>query len=171
MMGEKEKEKSKRIAEQIIHENFIADWYPDIWQEMTTRTYVTWQNIPDKLIEKLHDVLCFLDEKGYRFYLPAYMIYTINNFNSSHSNAIDSTIFSLIPSEYNLSRFQSFNQWQSQAICQFLSFIALFYTDGDAIKALEYWGKFCQLQPGEVYYQYYCSDAFYIYLSKEINCY
>ena len=49
-----------------------------------------WRNLPDDLIEKSPDVLCFMDEAGLRFHLPAYMRFALRRCNDSESRSIDS---------------------------------------------------------------------------------
>ncbi|OKH53909.1 hypothetical protein NIES2101_09175 [Calothrix sp. HK-06] len=43
-----------------------------------------WQEIPKELIEELGDSFGFLDSKGFRYYLPAFMIYSLN-YNSGYA--------------------------------------------------------------------------------------
>ena len=43
-----------------------------------------WQNISKELIEELGDSFGFLDPKGFRYYLPAFMIYSLND-NSGYA--------------------------------------------------------------------------------------
>ena len=53
-----------------------------------------WTKIPDKILEKHSETFCFTDWKGFRFYIPAYMRWCLNN--STSSNIIgDMTIYSL----------------------------------------------------------------------------
>ena len=44
-----------------------------------------WQRIPDEVLEKFTVTFPFTDGKGYRFYLPAYMIYTLKTYKTSSS--------------------------------------------------------------------------------------
>ena len=54
-----------------------------------------WQRIPDEDIENHPSVLCFLDDKGLQFHLPAYMRFTLRRYRESESVSTDSTIYRL----------------------------------------------------------------------------
>lgn len=54
-----------------------------------------WQRIPDDDIENHSSVLCFMDEAGLRFHLPAYMRFTLRRYRDSESMSTDSTIYRL----------------------------------------------------------------------------
>ena len=57
-----------------------------------------WQRIPDEDIEN-HSSLCFMDDKGLRFHLPAYMRFTLRRYRESESMSTDSTIYLLRDSD------------------------------------------------------------------------
>ncbi len=54
-----------------------------------------WQRIPDENIENHSSVLCFMDDEGLRFHLPAYMQFTLCRYRESESMSTDSTIYRL----------------------------------------------------------------------------
>lgn len=54
-----------------------------------------WQRIPDEDIEHHPSVLCFMDDEGLRFHLPAYMRFTLRRYRESESLSTDSTIYRL----------------------------------------------------------------------------
>jgi hypothetical protein len=54
-----------------------------------------WQRIPDEDIENHSSVLCFMDDEGLRFHLPAYMRYTLRRYRESESMSTDFTIYRL----------------------------------------------------------------------------
>jgi hypothetical protein len=61
-----------------LHEARVIDDWGVMEQRMAARKIDTdkrWQDVPWEWIEKLHDALAFLDPKGWRYYLPAYMLY------------------------------------------------------------------------------------------------
>ncbi|MDJ0743183.1 MAG: CPCC family cysteine-rich protein [Xenococcaceae cyanobacterium MO_167.B27] len=150
--SQKKQLKEERFKQQIEHNHLFRESL-DITENDLLEN---WQDIPERVIKNLSDVLCFLDEKGYRFYLPAYMIWTINYFGKWDYYSVDSTIFSLCPSEYNLSRRQLLTVKQCQAICQFVRFMAIYDNDFMAgnLETFEYWQQFCQPLGNEVYYRY-----------------
>ena len=54
-----------------------------------------WQRIPDEDIENHSSVLCFMDDEGLRFHLPAYMRFTLRRYHESESMSTDSTLYQL----------------------------------------------------------------------------
>jgi len=54
-----------------------------------------WQRIADDDIENYSSVLCFMDDEGLRFHLPAYMRFTLRRYRESESMSTDSTIYRL----------------------------------------------------------------------------
>ena len=129
-----------------------------------------WRDIPDEDIRHGYSCLSFLDEIGFRYYMPAYMIWTLRNYEDWDSNTPDSTVFSLTLDDlhqyevlrelnrqlgrqklrgyeqmraWTLKRFSIFTLEQSTAIAHFLQFIAKYYEDKNARRALSaYWHKF-----------------------------
>ena len=84
-----------------------------------------WSIIPEETLEKFTVTFSFTDLKGFRFYIPAYMIYTIRNYKSSDSIISDFTIYAIDPSHY-LFESTSFHNWFTQdqvtAMTEFLEF-------------------------------------------------
>lgn len=56
-----------------------------------------WGRIPDSVLESFTVTFCFTDLKGFRFYIPAYMIWTIRNHRISDSIIADYTIYAIDP--------------------------------------------------------------------------
>lgn len=106
-----------------------------------------WQDVPDEKIEKMQ-VFPFLDVKGTRFYIPAYMIWTLKNFERSTSVSVDATLHVFRRPGHESEIFSVlFNEEQSRAILRFLKFVAVHgekYTDAKFLrKAIEkYWVRF-----------------------------
>ncbi len=140
-----------------LHEaRVIDDWGSDCERAAARKidTDTRWQDVPVEWIEQLHDALSFLDPKGWRYYLPAYMLYSLKFYTTS-SNAVDSAVYSCILyegskykdlKEHQISRFRLLTVEQSRAVCQFLRFEAA-YAEGDEQAVQEaldaYWGRFC----------------------------
>ena len=88
-----------------------------------------WQDVPDQDIEDHQSALCFLDPEGFRYYLPAYMRWSLRHFKSSDSLSSDSTIYALGPSgnkgvtDWNRARWGVFTQRQCQVILSYLRFM------------------------------------------------
>jgi hypothetical protein len=89
-----------------------------------------WQDVPGADIEAAYDILSFLDAAGFRYYLPAYMVWSLENFETSESRSVDHTIYSLALHEeprlrqWQLGRFSVFDPRQAKAIARFLAFMA-----------------------------------------------
>ena len=68
---------------------------------------------------------CFTDYKGFRFYIPAYMIWTLQNFRGSDSMILDGTIYGIDPSShvFEIHRFEEvFTDQQLDCMRDFLTF-------------------------------------------------
>ncbi len=59
-----------------------------------------WRSIPDEVIENFIEVFSFTDLPGYQFYLPRYMIWTVENHQSSSNPISDFTIYALDPEKH-----------------------------------------------------------------------
>lgn len=134
----------------MLHEADVQDFGGD-WAEARRKdTDTRWQDVPDEAIEDCITALCIVDDAGFRYYLPAYMIWTLNYYRTPGSTLIDHAIYCLHP--LDTSRFAAFTPAQAQATACFLRFMAR-SPDGQvdeaaAQKALEgYWGQFCPGDP------------------------
>jgi hypothetical protein len=58
-----------------------------------------WQRIPDEDIDDHSSVLCFMDDGGMRFHLPAYMRFTLRRYRESESMSTHSAIYRLCDPE------------------------------------------------------------------------
>ncbi|CAB9509518.1 expressed unknown protein [Seminavis robusta] len=92
-----------------------------------------WTAILDRTLEDFGVVFSFTDKKGYKFYLPAYMIWTIRHHPSTEylekratqALNVDAAIYALNPDTYQFESV-SFVKWfstlQIQAIIKFLEY-------------------------------------------------
>jgi hypothetical protein len=84
-----------------------------------------WQKIDDKTLEQFQVTFSFTDWKGFRFYLPAYMIWTIRN-PESDSILGDNTIYALDPTSasklYKKPFAEILNKQQMEAVVKFLEY-------------------------------------------------
>jgi|WetSurMetagenome_2_1015567.scaffolds.fasta_scaffold111798_2 hypothetical protein len=48
-----------------------------------------WRSIPDAVISEHYSALCFMDAKGLRFNLPAYMTFALKNYDRSRSTVLE----------------------------------------------------------------------------------
>ncbi len=140
-----------------LHEANVIDLYGSDVERAAARRLdrdERWEDVPDDLIESHPSILTFLDAKGFRYYLPAYMVWALRNLGSD-SLSVDFTIYALSPSRlpgfrrWSLERYGIFNSGQATAICRFLRFMAD-CSGGDADdrvarKALDrYWNGYCE---------------------------
>ncbi len=108
-------------------------------------TDVDWREVPDSAIEKPDLRLNFLDPIGFRYYIPAYMIWEIRQSLEAVWRECNTrgAALSALRSGFNR-ELLSYNQ--SHAIYRFLHFYAEYGEDfeQDEAKAAikEYWGKF-----------------------------
>ena len=84
-----------------------------------------WQKIDDQTLEQFTVTFCFTDWKGFRFYLPAYMIWAIKH---PHSDSIigESVIYAIDPDSkvwlYGRTVDKILNRAQLEAVIQFLQY-------------------------------------------------
>ena len=87
-----------------------------------------WQDVSDKDLEKYSDVECFLDASGFRYYLPAFMIWCIRHKDTN------STILFMLEEEEVAEKLRLLTREQRGAIAQFLKFVAM--TCDEALEAV-----------------------------------
>jgi hypothetical protein len=117
-----------------IHEAEVIDVYGTDARRRRARLLDTedrWDEVPDPAIEECTTALCYLDPEGWRFYLPAYMVWTLHHFRTTSSMVRDQTIYALDLSlhdpgvrEHQVQRFQVLDGPQSRAVCRFLRYMA-----------------------------------------------
>ncbi len=99
---------------------------PEFKEKASDDERIDWQAIPDKTLEQFTVTFSFTDLKGFRFYIPAYMIWTIRNHRTSDSIIGDFTIYALTPSHY-LFETIPFLLWftadQVEAMAAFLEYV------------------------------------------------
>jgi hypothetical protein len=92
-----------------------------------------WTAIPDKILEHFTVTFSFTDLKGFRFYIPAYMIWAIRNHRESRSIIANYTIYAIDPSHYlfeTIPFWQWFTAEQIDAMTKFLEYAV---QDGDTL--------------------------------------
>jgi hypothetical protein len=86
-----------------------------------------WTTIPDETLEQFTVTFSFTDLKGFRFYIPAYMIWTIRNHRTSDSIIADHAIYAIDPSHYlfeTIPFWKWFTSEQIDAMTRFLEYAA-----------------------------------------------
>jgi hypothetical protein len=144
-----------------LHEAAVLDGYGSDAELAAARLRDTdrhWRDVPDAAIERLWTALMFLDDKGFHYYLPAYMWWTLRHYDRSDSLSVDAPLDALTIKPWDHSetsyeearrqRFRLLTEAQAQVVCAFLRFLVT-YGHGCvnvemAHKALDqYWGRFC----------------------------
>ena len=125
--------KVTRGAGVTLHETKVIDAHGSERDRAKARRKDTerrWQNVPDAVIEAHPEALSFLDPAGFRYYLPAYMRWSLLHFKTSDSLSSDYTIYALAPSgnkgvtDWNRERWGWLSQEQANVILEFLRFMA-----------------------------------------------
>jgi hypothetical protein len=111
-----------------------------------------WQDIPDAEIKECGCLLAHMRAEEFRYYLPAYMCYSVKYYQDPiwEADILGSTVFSLYPStrnealyQYKIERLAPLSKEQKRVIVDFLRFVAESADDVErpyAEKALErYW--------------------------------
>jgi hypothetical protein len=115
-----------------------------------------WQEVPDKDISACCSALSFLDAKGFRYYLPAFMVYGLKNWGNDPNDILHSCGYHLLHEPQKSLRKSEpasvaskydFNDAQCRVIARFLGFVAgrnIRATDLPTLQAVEKWEKFVQ---------------------------
>lgn len=132
-----------------LHEADYWDFGGNLAEARLKDTDTRWQDVTDAAIEDCQTALGIVDAAGFRYYLPAYMIWTLNYYHTPGLTLINLAIYCLHPRD--TSDLAAFTPAQAEATACFLRFMAR--NDGQvdstaAQKALEgYWGQFCPSDP------------------------
>jgi hypothetical protein len=118
-------------------------------RERARDTDTDWADVPSADIESSPEIFSYLDFRGFAYYLPAYMVWSLEKFDTSPSATPDFLVYALDPSGpiagTKLSHFDQLTQGQREVVADFLHFMAKQTEQADtdvAERALaEYWGK------------------------------
>jgi hypothetical protein len=133
-----------------LHEAVVIDDHASDEERTRARSQDTesrWQDVPDNVIEREYTIFSFLDDAGFRYDLPAYMIWALRNVERTQSVSLDSTVYALEPSSYFPQRSGLFNHAQARAILHFLEWIVqtdAFRDDRAALEAWAHWTLVCE---------------------------
>lgn len=114
-----------------LHEAAVLDDYGGPKERAKARakdTEQSWQAVPERDIRFTDAVLSFLDDKGFRYYIPAYMIWYLRHIDDEapiyRSTTFDSVVFHLIyfGKDGIPERFKLFTAAQGRVIAHFLLF-------------------------------------------------
>ena len=108
----------------------------------------TWQDLTDEEIVSCDAALSHFDESSFVYYLPAYLLFAVRNYNADWPDPGEMTVGSVVHSvthrtPYTLGRFKLLSTEQRAAVIAFLELIAEKGSDHERLqaqKALErYW--------------------------------
>jgi hypothetical protein len=85
-----------------------------------------WRDIPDDVIANNAVALCFMDPKGLRFNLPAYMRFTLLHYDDSDSDSFDWVIYAVSKEQHDIDHeWTIFSEAQKAAIAKFLRYMVV----------------------------------------------
>lgn len=134
-----------------IHEADLEGCYQyeeDRLEARAKDTEVDWSEVPDWKIERFPSVLSFFDVKAWRFYIPAYMIWTLKNWRSTNLVIADFVVWSFDPKipEFSLPRYETLSVAQAHAGYCFVKFFCDYSGDKDSRHAMDtYWHQFASV--------------------------
>lgn len=107
----------------------LDDYWEDAEKEAEARaedTDTRWQDVPDAWMEEFGDDLPFInDPEGFRYYIPAFMIWTLKYYTSSDSvvtSAVAETLGYRPSDPDRLRRYSLLTNEQRRAVAHFLAF-------------------------------------------------
>jgi hypothetical protein len=102
-----------------------------------------WVDVPNWKIEKLFSALYAFDAEGWKFYLPAFMCWTLFNWRKSISPTPDWLIGSLTHQEGFGNHFSTLTVTQAKAVLSFLKFCQHYLDEDASVNAIRsYWFQF-----------------------------
>jgi hypothetical protein len=116
--------------DELLHSNCFDD--NDIAELYSV---AVWHDLTDAVVENEYAALFFLSPEGFRYFIPAYMSFTILH-PESGAAAVESTIWSLSPENdqhFTPSKFILFDANQSAAVVAFLEAMAAHVEVDDAL--------------------------------------
>ena len=131
-----------------IYEASLADHFSGTEEEMraarSRETTLRWQDIDDRVIAENGFALPFMDAAAWRYYVPAYMRWSIRHLTDKYSDPVDSTIYSFSSDDArSIERRRLLSPAQSRAVKRFLEYMARHPQEADADVATEaldaYW--------------------------------
>jgi len=94
-----------------------------------------WKKIEDKTLEQFTVTFSFTDLKGFRFYLPVYMIYALRNYKTSDSMIIDHIIYAIDVTHFLFNKISMKNYFEEKQLACMISFLEFCSTRDDFFDA------------------------------------
>lgn len=131
-----------------LHEARVIDDYGSNDERAAARmldTEKVWEDVPHADIEEYSEALSFLDPKGFRYYIPAYMIWAVREFGKTDSMSVNATVFHLtnLDGDFGFTRLDLLSEPQRTAVAMFLLYISMEHGDHNATESVRrFWRKF-----------------------------
>lgn len=131
-----------------LHEARVIDDYGGSDERAAARmldTEKAWEVVPVSDIEEYSEALSFLDPKGFRYYIPAYMIWAVRAYGDTASMSADAIVFHLkdLDGDFSFGRLDLLSEPQRRAAAMFLLYISTEHGDRDATEGvLRLWWKY-----------------------------
>ena len=126
---------ASRESGTTLHEAVAIDDMESADEQQAARSLdvdTRWQDVPDADIASCSSALSFLDEKGFRYYIPAFMTYALRHWEDEEGDALSACMYHLLH-ERSKSLRQSdpasiagrynFTGAQATAVARFLRFV------------------------------------------------
>ncbi len=111
-----------------VREARALDDYEDAVTARQIDRHVRWQDIPDAWLERFHDVFAFMNAKGLRHALPAYMRWCLR-YERQDTNTFVYTCYCLKTEPYRAQLLSVLEPDQSQLVEAFLTYIESYALD------------------------------------------
>ena len=92
-----------------------------------------WHNISGETLQDFIVTFSFTDLKGFRFYVPAYMIWTIRNHRTSDSIICDFTIYAIDPDHYLFCDVEFTTWFTKKQVYAMIEFLEYCTKNGDTL--------------------------------------
>jgi len=144
-----------------LHEAIALDNWKTREEQFAARRLDTerrWQDIPDEAIVACESALPFLDARGFRYYLPAFMVCGLRNGDNDAGRVVDTCEYNLLHEPQkslrqsepaSIATKYSFTDAQCQAIAHFLRFVVgdddeLTTQPATTLQAVAKWERFAK---------------------------
>lgn len=80
---------------------------------------VRWQEASDELLEGSYDKLPLFSPQAFNYFLPAFLIYTLDNFDDFYSEVCEFTLYALTPEKSWIDEKGEISKWYKQKFAPF----------------------------------------------------
>jgi hypothetical protein len=127
-----------------LHQARAMDDYESLEAQRKVRLNDTehrWQDISDEKLRHFHDVFPYLDYTGFRFYIPAFMIWVLKHLDDEDAGFNCSAVYQF---QHHYRPDSSVTEKQGRAVCRFLRYLAQYRDLVEVKEALDAgWNRYC----------------------------